>query len=487
MMIYIKRLNRFTKRALIVFLLMPFLYSCMSYNKLMGDYYQNVTSHKYEKAINIISKSKLIRKKRNKLLSNFENGRLYFLTNDYQKSNDYLNAADDILESNFKTGKDLALSNLINPMMETYRGEDFEKFLIYFYKALNYSELGKPEDALVEARRITLASDRLDQVVKNTKKYNIDAFSLNLQGMLYEMGGDINNAFISYRNSVNVYLEKNNSFYGVPIPEQLKADLLRTASQLGFIEEKNRYETIFNKKFNTESQGSELILFLEEGGGPVKEETSFTIVYSNGKSFYNFVDQYGVYHSFPFDYIGNGINTTKLSNIGTFRIALPTYRINYPNAAPLSISLNDSSYHAEIAQNINQLSLAMLQERFLSDLTKAIIRYLVKHSTEKGAAKIATNIAEKKGENSNSTETEKKKNAENAKKIGDAVGFMMDITNSITEKADTRCWLSLPAYISYVRIPLKEGENSISIDYKGQTKIINISEKKGIQIKSIQL
>jgi len=453
----------------------------------MGDYYQNVTSHNYEKAINIISKSKLIRKKRNKLLSNFENGRLLFLTNNYEKSNDYLNTADDILESNFKTGKDLALSNLINPMMETYRGEEFEKFLIHFYKALNYSELGKTEDALVEARRITLASDRLDQVVKNTKKYNIDAFSLNLQGMLYEMGGDINNAFISYRNSVNVYLEKNNSFYGVQFPEQLKADLLRTASELGFVEEKDRYETIFNKTYNTDSHVNDLILFLEEGGGPIKEETSFTIVYTNGKSFYSFVDQFGVYHSFPFDCIGNGINATKLSDIGTFRIALPTYKINYPNTAPLSISLNDSSYHAEMAQNINQLSLAMLQERFLSDLTKAIIRYLVKHSTEKGSAKIATKIAEKKGGNQNSTETEKNKNTENAKKIGDAVGFITNISNAITEKADTRCWLSLPAYISYVRIPLKDGENSISIDYKGQTKIIKVSGKTGIQMKSIQL
>ena len=487
MMIYNKRLNRFAKRALIVFLLMPFLYSCSPYNKSMVDYHQNVTSHNYEKANNIINKSKFFRKKRNKLLSDFENGRLNFLTSDYQKSNDFLNAADDILESNFKTGKDVAVSNLISPIMETYRGEEFEKFLIYFYKALNYSELGKPEDAIVEARRITLASDRLEQKVKNTNKYNKDAFSLNLQGMLYETGGDINNAFISYRNAANIYLEKNNRFYGVRIPEQLKTDLLRTASEIGFVEEKERYETIFNKKYNAENQERELILFIEEGNGPTKKETRFTITHNNRQPVYNFYGQDYIYHSVPFDYTGTGINITKLLDDENFEIALPTYSINYNKIIQLSISLNDSSYHDEIAQDLNQLSVAILQERLLSDLAKVIIRYQVKHSTGKGAKKIATKIAEKKGEDSSDTEKEKKKKTENAALIGDIVGFLASITNAATEVADTRCWLSLPAYIKYVRLPLKDGENSISIVYQSQTKVIKVSGKKGIQIKSIQL
>jgi len=206
---FITKKNKFFW-ALIGILSVPFFYSCMSYNKMMGQYYQQVSSHQYENALSLVNKSKILRKKRNILLSDFENGRLNFLLNDYSKSNEFLNAADNLLESNFKTGKDIAVSNLINPMMETYRGESFEKLLIYFYKSLNYSALEKTEDALVEARRISLATDRLTQEEKNTQKYNIDAFSLNLQGMIYEMGGDINNAFISYRNAVNVYLEKNN-------------------------------------------------------------------------------------------------------------------------------------------------------------------------------------------------------------------------------------------------------------------------------------
>jgi hypothetical protein len=39
--------------------------------------------------------------------------------NDVQKSNEYLNAADALLESNYRTAKDVVVNNLINPMQET--------------------------------------------------------------------------------------------------------------------------------------------------------------------------------------------------------------------------------------------------------------------------------------------------------------------------------------------------------------------------------
>lgn len=45
---------------------------------------------------------------------------------------------------------------------------------------------------------------------------------MNLQGIIYEMGGDINNAFIAYRNAADVYLQSNDTYYGVELPGQLK-------------------------------------------------------------------------------------------------------------------------------------------------------------------------------------------------------------------------------------------------------------------------
>ncbi len=480
--------KRIFNGALMLLLSMPFLYSCVSYNKLMGDYFQSVRACDYNKASAIINKSRLLKKKRNKLLYNFENGRLQFLTKNYEKSNEFFNEADDMLESNFKTGKDIAVSNIVNPMMETYRGEEFEKFLIHFYKALNYVAIDKSEDAVVEARRITLVANRLNEKVKNnSNRYYNDAFSLNLQGMLYEMEGDINNAFIAYRNAADIYLKKSNSYYGVAMPEQLQSDLIRTADILGFTGEKDEYQNKFKKEINVNKNERELILFLEEGNAPVKEETSITVVYSNGQATYQFVDKNGIYHSEPFDYRGYGINSSKLSDLRTVKIALPTYRIVYPRSTEISVELNQQQYHSEIIQDFNTLSLSVLQERFLNELSKALLRYLVKHSVEKGSDKLAVSIAENNKKKSSDYESEKKKKEENAKMVGDAVGFLVGLTNTVTEKADTRGWLSLPAYIHYVRLPLKDGKNNITINYKGISKTIEIDASKGIQIKCLTL
>jgi len=54
--------------------------------------------------------------------------------------------------------------------------------------------------------------------------------------------------------------------------------------------------------------------------------------------------------------------------------------------------------------------------------------------------------------------------------------------NTVTEKADTRNWQSLPAFISYVRIPLAAGENTITLQQNGVSKTITVTAGKGLQL-----
>jgi hypothetical protein len=42
-------------------------------------------------------------------------------------------------------------------------------------------------------------------------------------------------------------------------------------------------------------------------------------------------------------------------------------------------------------------------------------------------------------------------------------GALLGIANAIAEQADTRNWQTLPRTISYVRVPLKVGKNSVSV------------------------
>jgi hypothetical protein len=77
-----------------------------------------------------------------------------------------------------------------------YRGEDFEKLMISTLQALNYAQLGKDEDALVEVRRV---NERMQRMINEEKKpYQQLAVARYLTGVLWEDQGHADDAFIDY-------------------------------------------------------------------------------------------------------------------------------------------------------------------------------------------------------------------------------------------------------------------------------------------------
>jgi hypothetical protein len=50
------------------------------------------------------------------------------------------------------------------------------------------------------------------------------------------------------------------------------------------------------------------------------------------------------------------------------------------------------------------------------------------------------------------------------KKEGGLAGFMMTVTNMVTEHADTRSWTTLPQEIDVARLLLPEGQHTIHIE-----------------------
>ena len=460
----------------------------------MDSYYANLKEHNYDKAQRSIEKNRLIKKDRNALLYNMEMGKLYRLKNDPVNSNIFFNRADGMIESNYKSFKDVALANLLNPMQQAYRGEDFEQFMLHYYKALNYAAIGQTEDAVVEARRITLSSNQQGDKFRNKEnRYSKDAFALNLQGMIYEMAGDANNAFIAYRNAADVYLKADNNYYGVKMPLQLQKDLLRTATAMGFTGEGQRYEKLFNASYidNTSPNG-ELILFIEEGNAPIKEEKNFFLTAgSNGLNSFNYIDANGLNSNFNFNASAYGIADDKLTSLRAFRLSLATYRIQNEQPANFVVSNNGTSYNTQLAQNLNSVAVNVLKERFVTDMANALARQITKKLVEKGTQAAAKGIA-KSNDKKDDTDTtaaqkeqKKKDNEQKAERVGEVAGFVMNMINTATEKADTRNWQSLPAFVSYVRIPLNAGENTITVSDSGKQISLKVNAGKGLQMMSI--
>lgn len=359
--------------------------------------------------------------------------------------------------------------------------------MLHYYKALNYTYLGRTEEALVEARRISLATnDQMDQTNEKENRYSRDAFSLNLQGIIYESAGDMNNAFISYRNAVETYLtQKDSTWYGVTIPQQLKEDLLRTAHANGFNTEQERFEKIFGMAYDPSRtpEGGSLVVFMESGRAPVKEEENlfFSLVKGAGGAFF-FTDPTGAFN-IPFDVARYNNNSTDIGDLRTFRVALPKYMVTSSTPSDGIISLNEQRYQPEMVQNINAVAIETMKERRLKDITAALTRLAIKKLAESGARAASESIAK-----SNSKKKDENKKEENAEAVGAAVGLLFQALAFASEKADTRNWQSLPAFIEYTRIPLQKGPNKLSIVQKGYAspKVLEVEGTGGLQVRNFR-
>lgn len=442
----------YNRKALVLFtsVLMLFLTSCVTYNQRISDYYHSLSRKDYSSAEKALQKNKLLKRKRNQLLYNLEMGKLAHIKGDYQESNRLLNEADLFMEDARTSLNDVAVSNLINPMMAAYKGEDFEKFMVHYYKALNYLYLGDIEAAVVEARRISLKSFELQDNNKENK-YNDDAFSLMLQGMLYEVAGDWNNAFISYRNAADIYLNNNLQYYGVPMPEQLKQDLLHMAYVNGFTDLLQFYEKQLQTSYNKKeiSEGGELILFWENGLAPVKTEQNFFFSLTNAGGQFMFTDISGTIN-IPF-YSTSAFNpdADAMKHMHSFRIAFPKYMVQEPFYKDGYAELAGDIFSFELAEDLNTIAVSTLKERFLKEAGKALSRQAVKKLIEYSLRP---------------SEDDKNKNEKNA------LATTMQLYSLFSEKADTRNWQSLPQHIFYTRIPLLKGENKISVNLTGMNK-----------------
>jgi hypothetical protein len=451
--------------------LMLFLNSCSSYNRQLSVYYDNMAGSNYAKASAALDQNKLLKARRNRLLYVLEKGKLAHLQGQYDSSNRFFNEADLFMEDVNTSVKDIALGTLLNPMMQTYKGESFERFMVHYYKALNYFYLGQTEEALVEAKRISLRSYAQQDKSKNkSNRYSDDAFSLMLQGIIYEAAGDANNAFIAYRNASDIYINHDYSYYGTQMPVQLQKDLLRTARMNGFEDQVQRYEKLFNRVYDEEQKtdGGELIVFWENGMAPVKREQNFFFTLTeDGAGNFSFIDATGSFH-IPFDFsTGVHRDSLKIADLQTFRVAFPRYEeqpVLYRSAA---VQLNDRTYPFEAADNINEIAFSTLKERFVKEMSLALSRLAVK--------KLAELALKPKKDDKNKDEKE-------------ALSLALQLFSLASEKADTRNWQSLPHTIYYTRIPLAKGKNEITVNLSGaSSKSITLSvEGTGkLQLKNI--
>lgn len=370
------------------------------------------------------------KKKKDILLYYFNRGTIYWMMGNFQESNKYFQLADYYIEDYKKNYAAKALSFISNPKVEPYPGEGFEQIMVHYYTTLNYAQLGNYEAALVECKRMLLKLQKITDTYGGKNKYKRDAFVHNLMGMIYDAQKDYNNAFIAYRNALEIYEEDYTKMLNTAAPLQLKKDLIRTAYLTGFYDEGKQYEEKYKLKYEKEKTANgSLVFFWNNGLGPVKDEWSINFaIIPAGNGMVNFVNtDLGIV--IPF-YVGNSEQSNSLAGLKIIRVAFPKYVSRLPlyQSATYKIDSLNLQGNFETAENIDAIAYRSLEDRMLKELGEALLRLALKQVAE----------AQLRKENQ-------------------GLGVALSLVNAISEQADTRNWQLLPYAIQYTRVSLPPG------------------------------
>lgn len=443
-------IHHWIKRAWVI-LFLGLTISCATYYQLNHEFNQYYSNGDLLAASKLLDSQKKQAKDKNRFLYFVNQGLVNSELGNYNESNEWFEKAYLFGEDYYKDFGSVAASFLVNPNTATYPGEDHEHLLLLYYKAINFLKLKDYASALVECRRLNNRLNTLSDTYKSENKYKQDAFVHNLMGIIYEASGDVNNAFIAYRNSYNIYQDDYVKMFGIAAPDQLKKDLVRTAYLNGFQTEQDFYEREFGFTYDKESYNSqELVFFWHNGLGPVKAEWSvnFAVVEGEG-GVVSFMDEENGFN-FPFP-VSDDDQKSQLTDLRFFRVAFPKYverEVVYTNA---TITTGDYKYPLELAEDVNDIAFKVLNERMLKEFGQGLLRVAIKKSLEKAI----------RGEQTSDSDKEQTEEEKRSIDMREGLSFLVGIVNAATEKADTRNWQTLPHDIFYTRVPLDTGVNEV--------------------------
>jgi hypothetical protein len=410
---------------------------CATFYRRSSDLMAALYEGRLDAAEKILDKPFWEKSKKNILLYYLNKGAVLWMNGKPVESNEFFRKADFYIEdyrTNYAAG---AVSLLTNPNFVPYSGEGFEQILLHYYTTLNYMDLGHLDDALVECKRMQQKLNLITDYYNGRNKYKRDAFAHNLMGMIYDAQHDYNNAFIAYRNALEIYREDYGAMLKTPVPAQLKKDLIRTAYLTGFRDEGSAYEHEFNLTYEAEDRNNgSLVFFWNNGLGPVKDQWSinFSIVPQADGSLR--LVNWDLNLSFPYAGSSDKEKNKSLANLKFIRVAFPKYVSRKPlyTSARLKADSFGIDSKLNIAEDVNAIAYRSLEDRMLKELGEALVRLALKQAAE-----------------------------EQLRKEKQEYGAALSILNAITEQADTRNWQMLPYAIEYTRISLPQGQRSISL------------------------
>ena len=410
-------------------LLFVLLTGCATYTHNAATFRSSLVDGRFETALQNLGKA---RKGPARLLYLLENGLIAHYKGEYHISNHYFENAERLADRLFTRSLSREVASLVtNDQVRAYRGEEFELAFINYYRALNYWYLNEPEEALVECRKANLKLDRYAAQADYDATYRNDAFIHYITGLIYEATGELNDAYVSYRNALDAY-ETYHEAFGLAAPEALVKDLRRVETALDYVNISG--EAVAARDSHSTGYG-ELIVFSEIGFVPhkVEEEISLPIyegdVFTGKKDRLERVSRKIAHRHFKPHYAGKSKVKYWL------RVALPAYADVAPRTRNIRASAAGRETTTTLAEDLSAIAWQTFQDKQPAILARTVARALVKYSA-------SVKIEEK----------------------NKVLGFLVNLFSAATEAADTRSWVSLPHNVQIGRLTLPAGMHTLTLE-----------------------
>ncbi len=423
------------------------LAGCATYSARLASLRPDLVAGNHEQALKTLEKE---RGKKDELLYRLERALILREAGRWEESNEAFQSAEDLAEDLYtKSISEGAFSLFMNDNTISYRARPFELAMIPYYRALNYVALDQQQSALVEARKATLYLRRytdmtLEALGQDPEQADLDwlrnsAFLHYFSGMLFEWGGETNDAFIAYRNAAAAY-QSSTGRLALDAPPSLGADIDRTGRRLGFADEvefvRNAFPEIFTGRLTGDwpPDHGEVVVLLEYGfvAHKVEQRIEAPIFASDNKGGADALSAQLCLRTEP-----GYVAPANVRIEYWLSVAMPAMASDRPAATRARVRTRTGELPAEAAlvEDLEGRAMATFASERGKILLKTFARGLTKYLTK-----------------------------EKADDQGWVAGVLANIFNVATETADTRSWMTLPNTIGLARLTLPAGSYDLEID-----------------------
>ena len=380
------------------------LTGCASYSQGFAPIEAKLAAEDPAAAMQILDQQ---RHGRNELLLYLLNkAMLQRMQQDFAASNQSFEQAKQVIQTYSAVSiSEQSAAFVINDTTRTYIGTPLEQIMLHVYAALNYLELGNHDAARVEALQVEV---RLRQLMQDSPEsaLSVDPFARYLSGMIFEDLGEYSDAMIAYRKAYEAY-QAHEKLYALTVPDYLKQDMLRMAHKVGLDNEYAELQAQFGMTRSdipdTAEKTGELVLLFHNGLAPIKREHS--------------------------------VATVDPGSGRLIRVSLPYYQNRQQLITTARIEVNEMFALTQQVEAIDEIAEQTLQAYLPAITARAVTRAVLKYNMSKEAGR-----------------------------QNDMAGLVVNIVGVLTERADTRSWLSLPANIQMARLQLPAGTYTFSIE-----------------------